>query len=119
MQVYHDDVYHVAQTCQNTSAFSFFFKNTGKANSFFNWQQETGAERSIDLSLLATKDIAFHYNISGYLGCDTVPPCPQQCWYMFEKVFDIDDTQLQFFKDAQGGKTATRNNPNPLAVPSY
>jgi hypothetical protein len=53
---------------------SLFFKNTEKANPFFNFLQQ-GSNMQVDLSLLIGKDAALHNYISGYIGSDSMPPC--------------------------------------------
>jgi hypothetical protein len=72
-----------------TGVVSFFFKNTGKANPFFDWQTTTDTY-SVDLSLLAAKDMALNNLISGYIGSDTVPTCTSLvCWYLVDAALDI------------------------------
>lgn len=76
----------------------FQVKEDSKGNPFFDWQKEKD-EKTIDLGLLLTPDIALNSFITGYIGTDTMPPCTKsQCWYVIETPFEISQEQLDYFK---------------------
>mmetsp|Transcript_19947 Transcript_19947/g.14651 ORF Transcript_19947/g.14651 Transcript_19947/m.14651 type:complete len:178 (-) Transcript_19947:39-572(-) len=122
MQVLHTDYYDRAFFCSGkTGAFSYFFKNTETANSFFDWTADPKTN-AVDLSTLIPKDIAMHNQIGGYYGSDTIPMCTFDfCWYLINKAFDVNSNVINFFTNAVGIQDNTRavNLGRATGIPVY
>lgn len=74
-------------------------------NGFFDFQMKDGAivadvtGNSLDISKILDLGSVMRSVISGYSGTDSMPPCTNRvCWYLYEKVFKIEQAQLNFFK---------------------
>jgi len=56
---------------------SLFFSMTEKdtPNDFFDWQDVTNGPREMDLTKVLDIGTAMHYQVHGYVGSMTQPPC--------------------------------------------
>ena len=76
-------------------------ENCKETNGFFDWinhAEESGDEKTIDLSKLLPQDAAMYSDVTGYIGSLTAPPCTKDvCWYIVEDVFKIEESELNHF----------------------
>ena len=67
---------------------SLLFKKTEKDNEFFKWLEDPS--QGIDLTQLIPIDFFMTYDLFGYLGTTTQPPCTTGVgWYIVPHIFEM------------------------------
>lgn len=85
-------LFNINSTESNNGFFDTFFNVTPSADN-------KTSNGTLDISKLLDIASSMKSNISGYVGTDSMPPCTKAyCYYVYEKVFQITQDQLDYFK---------------------